>query len=137
LGILIDSTVFVAAERRNLDAVQALAEIALRFPGELAVISVVTLAELAHGAARATTSARTEARRQFIQELRSQLAAIPVTAEAALTAGEIDGINRSKGITLGFSDLLIGASALELGYSVATANVRHFQMIPGLSVIQY
>jgi tRNA(fMet)-specific endonuclease VapC len=30
----------------------------------------------------------------------------------------------------------IGASALELGYGVGTANIRHFQMIPGLSVIQ-
>jgi predicted nucleic acid-binding protein len=34
------------------------------------------------------------------------------------------------------SDLLIGASALELGYGVGTANVRHFQLIPGLNVIQ-
>ena len=33
------------------------------------------------------------------------------------------------------SDLLIGASALELGYGVGTANVRHLQLIPGLNVI--
>jgi predicted nucleic acid-binding protein len=33
-------------------------------------------------------------------------------------------------------DLLIGATALELGYAVATANVRHFQMIPNLVVHQ-
>ena len=26
---------------------------------------------------------------------------------------------------------------LELGYSVATGNLRHFQMIPGLSVVQF
>jgi hypothetical protein len=26
--------------------------------------------------------------------------------------------------------------ALELGYSVGTANVRHFQLMPGLNVIQ-
>lgn len=34
------------------------------------------------------------------------------------------------------SDLLIGASALELGYGVGTANVRHFGLIPGLNVVQ-
>lgn len=34
------------------------------------------------------------------------------------------------------SDLLIGASALELGYGVGTANIRHFQLIPGLNLIQ-
>jgi predicted nucleic acid-binding protein len=26
-------------------------------------------------------------------------------------------------------------TALELGYSVATANLRHFQMIPGLKIV--
>jgi hypothetical protein len=31
------------------------------------------------------------------------------------------------------SDLLIGASTLELGYSVGIANVRHLQLIPGLT----
>jgi predicted nucleic acid-binding protein len=32
---------------------------------------------------------------------------------------------------------LIGATALELDYSVATSNLRHFQRIPGLSVAQF
>jgi predicted nucleic acid-binding protein len=32
-------------------------------------------------------------------------------------------------------DLLIGATAVEIGYSVVTANVRHFKLIPGLNVI--
>jgi predicted nucleic acid-binding protein len=32
--------------------------------------------------------------------------------------------------------LLIGATALHLGYNVATLNLRDFKRIPGLSVIQ-
>jgi len=32
-------------------------------------------------------------------------------------------------------DLLIGVTALDLGYSVATLKPRHFQLIPGLSVV--
>jgi predicted nucleic acid-binding protein len=32
--------------------------------------------------------------------------------------------------------LLIGATALHLGYAVATFNVRHFQQIPGLSLVR-
>jgi predicted nucleic acid-binding protein len=32
-------------------------------------------------------------------------------------------------------DLLIGATALEIGYAVATGNQRHFERIPGLKVI--
>ena len=42
----------------------------------------------------------------------------------------------ARGTRIPLSDLLIGVSALELGYGVATANVRHFQLIPGLNVIQ-
>jgi predicted nucleic acid-binding protein len=54
----------------------------------------------------------------------------------ALRAGQIDGQSQAKGIRIPLSDLLIGVSALELGYGVGTANIRHFQLIPGLNVIQ-
>ena len=59
-----------------------------------------------------------------------------VTVSLALRVGQIDGESQAKGIRLPLSDLLIGVTALELGYSVATGNLRHFQMIPGLSVVR-
>ncbi len=40
----------------------------------------------------------------------------------------------SEGAVDGVGDLLIGTTALELGYMVVTHNVRHFQMIPDLVV---
>jgi tRNA(fMet)-specific endonuclease VapC len=40
-----------------------------------------------------------------------------------------------QGISIAFQDLLIGATALHLGFDVVTLNVRHFQKIPGLSVL--
>jgi predicted nucleic acid-binding protein len=61
----------------------------------------------------------------------------PVTVSLALRVGQIDGENQAKGIRLPLSDLLIGVTALELGYSVATGNLRHFKMIPGLSVVRF
>ena len=61
----------------------------------------------------------------------------PVTAAIALRTGQIDGRNQAKGVRLPLADLLIGVTALELGYGVATRNVRHFRMIPGLPVIQF
>jgi predicted nucleic acid-binding protein len=39
-------------------------------------------------------------------------------------------------VVIALPDLLIGATALHLGYAVATLNIRHFQLIPGLSVVQ-
>jgi predicted nucleic acid-binding protein len=137
VGLIVDSTIFIAAERKGIRATQALSEIELRFPGEAAAVSVITLAELAHGAARANTPQRAQARWQFIREIRTAFPLLPVTADAAIQAGEMDGLNRSRGIIVGFADLLIAATALGFGYSIATANVRHFKMIPGLSVIQY
>ena len=42
--------------------------------------------------------------------------------------------SQAKGIRIPLADLLIGATALELGYAVATHNVRHFERIPDLIV---
>ena len=54
----------------------------------------------------------------------------------AIRAGEIDGQNQAEGVRIPLADLLIAVTALDLGYSVATTNVRHFRFIPGLSIIQ-
>ena len=39
-----------------------------------------------------------------------------------------------KGIQLGAHDLIIGATAISLGFSVATFNIRHFKSIEGLKI---
>jgi len=58
-----------------------------------------------------------------------------VTLEIARSIGRIEGQQAAKGISLSFEDLAIGLTALELGFEVATLNLRHFQMIPGLTII--
>ena len=58
----------------------------------------------------------------------------PITVPIAFRAGKIDGSLMETGLQIALADLLIGATALELGYAVATANVRHFEMIPNLVV---
>jgi predicted nucleic acid-binding protein len=39
-----------------------------------------------------------------------------------------------KGIQIGAHDLIIGSTALSLGFSVATYNLRHFERIEGLKI---
>jgi hypothetical protein len=56
--------------------------------------------------------------------------------EIAELAGRIEGEQAAAGVSIAFEDLLIGVTALYLGYAVATLNVRHFQNIPGLQVLQ-
>jgi predicted nucleic acid-binding protein len=58
----------------------------------------------------------------------------PMTLEIAQLAGRIEGEQAAKGISIDFEDLVIGATALHLGFDVATINVKHFQRIPGLIV---
>jgi tRNA(fMet)-specific endonuclease VapC len=99
-------------------------------------VSVITVLELAHGITRADTPERLQRRQRFLDEPLTGVPVQPVTVPIALRAGRIDGLSQAKGVRVPLSDLLIGASALELGYQVGTANVRHFQQIPGLDVTQ-
>ena len=52
----------------------------------------------------------------------------------ARRAARVDGESKRRGEVIPFQDLVIGVTALEFDYAVATANVRHFRMIPGLMV---
>jgi predicted nucleic acid-binding protein len=63
------------------------------------------------------------------------LVVCPVSLEIALLAGRIEGEQAAKGNIIAFEDLVIGATALYLGFDVATLNIRHFQRIPGLKVV--
>lgn len=134
MGLILDSSVLIAAERQGQNARQMLGSIAGRVGETDVAISVVSLLELAHGAARADTVERKRKRQEFIQELLLSLPVYPITVSVALRTGQIDGENQGKGVRIPLADLLIGVSALEIGYSVATTNLRHFQQVPGLVV---
>jgi predicted nucleic acid-binding protein len=136
MGLILDSSVLVAAERQGKNARQTLTAIAREIGETEVAISVVTLIELAHGAARADTPERKAKREKFIQELLTVMPIYPVTVSLALHTGQLDGENQARGTRVPLPDLLIGATALELGYSVGTANLRHFQRLPGLTVVQ-
>lgn len=135
LGLILDSSVRIAAERKRQTVEDFLTSIGRAF-GEVEIaMSAVTLAELVHGVARANTPEIRVARREFIDELKKHVPVHPVTDSTAEIAGQISGEQAAKGIRLPADDLLIGASAIEQGYVVATLNTRHFSMIPGLRVL--
>ena len=133
---MLDSTAAVAAERQGKNARQLLETVALEAGDEGIAVSVVTVLELAHGITRANTTERRDRRQRFLDDLLTGVPVQPVTVPIALHAGQIDGQSQAKGVRIPLSDLLIGPCALELGYGVGTANVRHFQTIPGLRVVR-
>jgi tRNA(fMet)-specific endonuclease VapC len=92
--------------------------------------------ELTHGIYRAKTDADRKRRESFVEEVFRSVSVHPITLEVARLAGRIHGEQMGLGVSIDFADLLIGATALHLGFAVVTLNVDHFQMIPGLSVAQ-
>lgn len=135
MGLMLDSTAAIAAERQGKNARQMLVSIARLVGDDGIAVSVITALELAHGVSRADSPERREHRQRFLDELLAGVPIQPVTVSVALRAGYIDGLAQSRGIRIPLSDLLIGATALEIGYRVGTANLRHFQQIPGLTVV--
>ena len=92
--------------------------------------------ELTHGIQRAKLEQRRQRREAFVDELIRDVPVYPVTVGTAILAGRIEGEQAERGVGIAFEDLLIAATALQLGFGVATGNVRHFRNIPGLNVIQ-
>ena len=136
MGLILDSSVAIAAERRA-DTVQAFLQRVIDTAGnQEAALSAVGVVELVHGIHRADTAERRARREAFVEELLSAVAINPLTTDIARPAGKLDAEQQRRGIVVPFADLLIGATALSLGYSVLTLNARQFGRIPGLPVIQ-
>ena len=137
MGLILDSSVVIAAERRG-DTVEQLIEKIVKATGDQeAALSAIGLTELIHGLYRAQTAQIRQRRESFLNELLTDLTIYPYTKETALLAGKIDGEQQSRGVVIPFGDLLIGATALSLGFKVLTVNLRDFERIPGLTVMQY
>ncbi len=91
MGLILDSSVVIAAERRG-DTVEKLIEQVVRAAGDQdAALASVGLTELVHGIYRAQTPEMRLRRQSFIGELLRDLTVYPYTKETAMLAGKIDG----------------------------------------------
>ena len=134
MGIVLDSTVLVAGERRGMNVVAMLEWIKSELGDQELAIAAMTAAELVHGIWRANRPEVRASRVEFVEEVFVRIPVRPMSLRVARIVGHVDAQKRSKGMTIPTADLLVGATALDLGFTVATANQRHFQMIPGLKV---
>ncbi|MGA3262319.1 MAG: PIN domain-containing protein [Bryobacteraceae bacterium] len=136
LGVILDSSVVIEAERQQLSVAQFLKQIVQKIGEREAALSSITVAELVHGIYRANTEQRRARRRAFLDDLKATVPVYPITDNTAELMGKISGESSAKGVTIPLDDLLIGTCALERGYAVATRNQRHFQKIPGLTLVE-
>jgi len=140
MGTVLDTTVFIELERamRTLPTERAMKEVAQRLEVQLGEsedvgIAAITASELLHSVHRATNEHRGR-RETFVESI---LAAFPVIAFDLLVArvhARLWAGLASSGGEVGPHDRLVAATALSAGWRVGTANIRHFNRIPGLDV---
>jgi tRNA(fMet)-specific endonuclease VapC len=135
LGIVLDSSAVIAAERRKLEVADFIDEILQAHGAVDLSLSPVTVAELVHGVFRARTSEASAHRKAYIEELVALLPVHPITARTGWLAGQIEERESAKGNVVPFSDLLIAVGVIEQGYAVLTGNIRHFEKVPGVTVL--
>ena len=129
MGLILDSSVIVAFERRRFDLERLITD---HTP---AAIAAVTAAELLIGVERADTSARRARREAFVQNIFLRTPIIPFDlAQARLYASKYAEL-ALQGQLIGDRDLQIAATALTLNYEVATLNVNEFQRVSALRLL--
>jgi tRNA(fMet)-specific endonuclease VapC len=94
-------------------------------------ISVITLAELLFGAYHSSQVQNNLRRVEYFAE---SIHIIPISPQAAKKYAEIKALLRKSGIPLADFDLLIGASAITMGATLVTNNIRHFSRLDGLDI---
>lgn len=142
MGTLLDTTIFIdlerhARRRRRTDVGALIAErLADRLaPNEEIAIATITASELLHGIHRASHEHRFR-REAFVEAILQAIPALPFDLLAARAHARIWAELAAAGRDVGPHDRLVAATAISAGWQVATANLRHFNQVPGLHVIE-
>ena len=131
MGVVVDSSVFIAAERARLDWSGFHESIET----EPLFLTVVTLAELLHGARRADSPSRKAGRLAFIAEIEARYPLLTFGRGEAAEYAEIWAALSLRGQIVGTHDLQIAAIARHHGHRVATLNAAEFSRVPDLGVL--
>lgn len=131
MGVILDSSVLVAAERATL----ALDDVLAGRDDEQVAIAAVTASELLHGVHRAATAAQRSRREAFVEQILAAVPVLPFDLVAARVHARIWAELAGRGATVGAHDLLIAATALANGSSVVTRDRRSFPRVAGLDLV--
>lgn len=142
MGAVIDTTVFIDIEREahrrgvadSVGLIGGTLEGCLG-PEEEAAMSAITVSELLHGVHRATPEHRPR-REAFVEAIIASIPAVEFGVLAARAHARLWADLAAQGADVGPHDRIVAASAISLGWRVATANTRHFERIRGLDVVE-
>lgn len=131
MGIILDADVIIRGEKRTFNIATWLRS---RADDEFKV-AAITIAELWHGVERASGVQRAK-RERFVKSIAAALPIVPYGERTALLHARLWAQLQANGTMIGYYDLIVAATALELDDHVATFNHRHFGVVPGLKVIK-
>jgi tRNA(fMet)-specific endonuclease VapC len=130
MGVILDTSVLIEAERRKLEIDKFTED----REEETFGLSIISVAELLHGVHRADSTKRRLKRSAYVEKVIELFPIYAFEITIARIYAELWSDLSKKGIQIGAHDLIIGSTALSLGFSVATCNRRHFDRIEGLKI---
>ena len=127
-GVLIDTSVLIAIERGELDLEQAAAD-----PDEPLAVSAVTAHELLRGVARLPPGVRRARSERWLETLLSTMPVIEYDLDVARVHAALWAEMSAAGRPLGAHDQMVAATAISLGYDLATRDGA-FDAVPDLAI---
>ncbi len=128
-GVLLDSSIVIAAERRRVDLGSVTAG---RL--DLTFLSAVTASELLHGVHRADSPRRQLARSAFVEAVLAAFPVLEIDLATARVHAKVWADLQASGSLIAAHDLWIAATALAHSLTLMTANAREFARVPGLAL---
>ena len=131
MGLILDTSVIVAAERQQFD-LEAMLESngSMRF-----YIASITASELLHGVHRAASSKQRQKRSLFVEAILETFPIIPFDLSIARSHAALWASLEMQGRIIGHHDMQIAATALEREYRLATLNIGEFARVPNLGLL--
>ena len=131
MGMVLDTSVLIAAERKQFD----LPGFLKRHENQEVAISAVTVSELLHGCERAKTASQKKEREQYIEAILARMPVIPFDVGQARVHARLWAQQVKQGELIGAHDLMIAATAMSIQFDLVTLNQDEFRRIPELKMV--
>jgi tRNA(fMet)-specific endonuclease VapC len=131
MGVILDSSILIAAERRRFELRRLFED----YPDEEFFIAAVTASELLHGVERAHPAARKAKRKRVVEHYLDSIAVVDFDLPVARIHARIWAKLEAAGRVIGAHDLIIAATALYLKNAVVTLNRKEFSQVSGLKLV--
>jgi tRNA(fMet)-specific endonuclease VapC len=133
VGVILDTSVLVTLERGS----HGLEKLTAGRESEPFGISVVTVSELLHGVHRADSEKRRLTRGAFVEKIIQTFPLYSFDLNAARIYAKLWVNLAKKGVTIGAHDLMIASTAIALGFSVVTADLRDYSKVKEVPVEKF